>query len=138
MTKNLFYSISFCFRQISHRSKSPCNRCNEISLIHFNQKKYEMVEKRITAEFLHGKHLNNSFVRLLTYTVQMNSSAFIVFSLQNKTDKRREKTFQNKTLTWFDEMITRTKHGPYVHVWNSKKIHHVARDGFTKCQPDHR
>lgn len=83
--------------------------------ISIQKKKYEMVEKRITAEFLHDKHLNNSFVRLFTYTSQMNSSAFIEFSLQNKKYKRREKNLPYKTLTWFDEMITRTKHGLYVH-----------------------
>lgn len=111
MTKNLFYSISFCFRQISHRSKSPCNRCNEISLIHFNQKKiwdgWEANHCRISARQTFEQqfcetvdvHCTNEFVCV--------HRIFIAEQDRQKTRKNVPK--QNFNMIWRNDYENKTR-----------------------------
>lgn len=111
MTKNLFYSISFCFRQISHRSKSPCNRCNEIGLIHFNQKKiwdgWEANHCRISARQTFEQqfcetvdvHCTNEFVCV--------HRIFIAEQDRQKTRKNVPK--QNFNMIWRNDYENKTR-----------------------------
>lgn len=82
--ENLFYFISFCFRQICHQSKSPCNRCNEINSQCVTSKmKSSCRESSLPGNSVWRKHWTQHFFGMV-FVQNLSRRAQLVFMMEQQ------------------------------------------------------